>query len=466
MNTLIKNTCLVTVNEARDINYEYAIYIENDKIADIGPTKELEDKYTMNTRVIDGTDKIVFPGLINTHNHLFQVLLKGLGDDMVLKDWLEFMTFPSTPYLTEENCYFAALNGLMEGLHSGVTTTFDYMYPHAKGYDRTDEGIIKAMEKLGVRGFLGRGWMDTGVVAGVYPAMIENLDDIEKAVRDLHSKYHNIENGRIKMALAPAAVWSNSGASLKLLKKLSDELDLIYSLHVSETPFDREAVNNLHGKDEIDLLIELGLLNEKLIMVHCVCLTEYDIRKIKEFGATVSHNPVSNMYLSSGVAPIPRLNREGISVGLGLDGAASNNSNDMIELLKMTALLQKVHHRNPTIMTADKVLEMATIEGAKALRLDKEIGSLEIGKKADLFIFNPKKDLKAIPMHNPVSTLVYSSGNKNIETVMVDGDILMEDGVITKIDEGFVADNCQRLADELSVKAGTDKLKKRPWKRL
>ncbi len=466
MNTLIKNTCLVTVNEARDINYEYAIYIENDRIADIGPTKELEDKYTTNTRVIDGTDKIVFPGLINTHNHLFQVLLKGLGDDMVLKDWLEFMTFPSTPYLTEENCYFAALNGLMEGIHSGVTTTFDYMYPHAKGYDRTDEGIIRAMKKLGVRGFLGRGWVDTGMAAGVYPAMIENLDDIERAVRDLHSKYHNIENGRIKIALAPAAVWSNSGESLKLLKRLSDELDLIYSLHVSETPFDREAVSNLHGKDEIDLLIELGLLNEKLIMVHCVCLTDYDISKIKEFGATVSHNPVSNMYLSSGVAPIPRLNREGISVGLGLDGAASNNSNDMIELLKMTSLLQKVHHRNPTIMTADKVLEMATIEGAKALMLDKEIGSLEIGKKADLFIFNPKKDLKAIPMHNPVSTLVYSSGNKNIETVMVDGDILMEDGVITKIEEGFVADNCQRLADELSVKAGTDKLKKRPWKRL
>lgn len=466
MNTLIKNTCLVTVNEARDINYEYAIYIENDRIADIGPTKELEDKYTTNTRVIDGTDKIVFPGLINTHNHLFQVLLKGLGDDMVLKDWLEFMTFPSTPYLTEENCYFAALNGLMEGIHSGVTTTFDYMYPHAKGYDKTDEGIIKAMQKLGVRGFLGRGWVDTGVEAGVYPAMIENLDDIEKAVRDLHSKYHNIENGRIKIALAPAAVWSNSGESLKLLKKLSDELDLIYSLHVSETPFDRDSVKNLHGKDEIDLLIELGLLNEKLIMVHCVYLTDHDISKIKEYGATVSHNPASNMYLSSGVAPIPRLNREGISVGLGLDGAASNNSNDMIELLKMTALLQKVHHRNPTIMTADKVLEMATIEGAKALMLDKEIGSLEIGKKADLFIFNPKRDLKAIPMHNPVSTLVYSSGNKNVETVMVDGDILMEDGVVTKINERFVADNCQRLADELSVKAATDKLKKRPWKRI
>jgi len=466
MNTLIKNTCIVTMNEDRDVFYEYALYIEGERISDIGATKKMEDKYADKARVIDGTGKIVFPGLINTHNHLFQVLLKGLGDDMVLKDWLEFMTFPSTPYLTEENCYFAALNGLIEGIHSGVTTNFDYMYAHAKGFKNTDEGIIRAMKELGVRGFLGRGWVDAGVDVGILPAMIENIDDIEKAIRDLYSKYHNIENGRIKIALAPAAVWSNSGESLKLLKKLSDELDLLVSLHISETPFDREAVYKLHKKDEINLLIDLGLLNEKLIMVHCVYLTDDDISKIKKYGATVSHCPVSNMYLSSGVAPIPKLNNEVISVGLGVDGAASNNSNDMIELLKMTALLQKVHHKNPTVMTADKVLEMATIEGAKSLMLDKEIGSLEIGKKADLFIFNPKKDLKAIPMHNPVSTLIYSSGNKNVETVMVDGDILMEDGILTKIDEAFVADNCQRLADELSVKAGTDKLKKRPWKRI
>ena len=152
-------------------------------------------------------------------------------------------------------------------------------------------------------------------------------------------------------------------------------------------------------------------------------------------------------------------------VGLGVDGAASNNSNDFIELLKMTALLQKVHHRNPTIMTADKVLEMATIEGARSLGIDDIVGSLEPGKKADLFIFNPKLDFKAVPMHNPVSTLIYSSGNKNVETVFVDGEIVLENGKVVNVAEDEVADNIQRVADELSMKAGTYKLKRRPWKK-
>ena len=466
MKTLINNTCIVTMNEDRDIFYNYSLYIENDQIKDIGPFEELEGKYLENVdKYIDGQGKVIFPGLINTHNHLFQVLLKGLGDDMVLKDWLEFMTFPSTPYLNEENCYYAALGGLIEGLHSGVTTTFDYMYPHPVGTFNLDDGIIKGMMKLGVRSFLGRGCVDTGVEFGVYPAMIEKVPDIEKSIRNLYEKYNNAAKGKIKIALAPAAIWSNSGESLAMLKKLSDELDLLISIHISETNFDRASSKKLHGKDEIELLEELGLLNEKLIMVHCVELTNEDIRKIKASGATVSHNPVSNMYLSSGVAPIPLLNQEGIMVGLGVDGAASNNSNDFIELLKMTALLQKVHHRNPTIMTADKVLEMATIEGARSLGIDDIVGSLEPGKKADLFIFNPKLDFKAVPMHNPVSTLIYSSGNKNVETVFVDGEIVLENGKVVNVAEDEVADNIQRVADELSMKAGTYKLKRRPWKK-
>lgn len=464
MTILIKNACLVTMNPDREVLYEHAICIQDDRIAEIGPTAQLEARYPHPDRILDGTGRIVFPGMVNTHNHLFQVLLKGLGDDMVLKDWLEFMTFPSTPYLTEENCYYAALGGLIEGLHSGVTTTFDYMYAHPEGTENLDEGIIRAMKELGIRGFLGRGWVDTGIQFGVYPAMLENLEDVEKAVRELHRKHHNTENGRIRIALAPAAMWSNSGKSLALLKRLSDELGLLVSIHVSETEFDRQSALALHGTDEVTYLQEAGLLDRRLIMVHCVCLTEEDIQKIKGSGASVSHNPASNMYLSSGVAPVPRLNQEGISVGLGLDGAASNNSNDFIELLKLTALLQKVHHRNPTIISGDRVLEMATIQGAKALGLEKEIGSLETGKKADLFLFNPRLDLKAVPMHNPVSTLIYSSGNRNVELVMVDGRILLEEGRLTMMDEGIVADQIQRFADDLSIKAGTFTLKKRPWK--
>lgn len=464
MKTLIKNTCIVTMNEKRDILYTGAIYIEEDRIVDIGPTDLLEERWSRAEKIVDGTGKIVFPGLVNTHNHLYQVLLKGLGDDMVLKDWLEFMTFPSSPHLTEENCYYAALNGLAEGIHSGVTTTFDYMYPHAKGTHNLDEGVLRAMKDLKIRGVLGRGYMDTGIEFGVHPSMIEKPEDIEASVRRLYKEYQGSENGRISIGMAPAALWSNSDASLKMTQRVSEDLDILVSIHVSETPFDKEATHSIHGKWEMPLLKSLNLLNDQLIMVHCVYLSEEDIDDIKAYGATVSHNPMSNMYLSSGVAPVPALNKKGVPVGLGLDGAASNNSNDMIELLKATALLQKVTHKNPTIITADKVLEMATIEGAKSLKMDHDIGSLEIGKKGDLFIFNPALDLKAIPTHNPVSTLIYSSGNKNVESVMIDGNFVLEDSKLLVYDEAEIASQCQRVADELSINAGTDYLKKRPWK--
>jgi 5-methylthioadenosine/S-adenosylhomocysteine deaminase len=156
----------------------------------------------------------------------------------------------------------------------------------------------------------------------------------------------------------------------------------------------------------------------------------------------------------------------GITVGVATDGAASNNSNDMIEVLKFTALLQKVHHLDPTIITAEKVLEMATIDGARALGLENEIGSLEVGKKADLFVFNPKLSAKAVPMHNPVSTLVYSSSTNNVETVIIDGKIIMENGKILTVNEGEMLCRAQQVAEELSIKAETNIYKKRPWRSL
>jgi 5-methylthioadenosine/S-adenosylhomocysteine deaminase len=160
------------------------------------------------------------------------------------------------------------------------------------------------------------------------------------------------------------------------------------------------------------------------------------------------------------------MNLAGIDVSLGTDGAASNNSNDMLEVLKLTSLLQKVTHRDPTIMTADKVLEMATIEGARCIGMEQEIGSIEVGKKADLFVFNPERNIKAIPMHNPVSTLVYSSAMDNIETVLVDGEPVLYEGVLTTMDEGIVIQRCNAQADDLAEHAGIARLKRRPWRSM
>mgnify|MGYP000079276402 CR=1 FL=1 len=464
LDLLILNGTIVTVNPKREILLNGALAIQDDRIVEIGPSEVLQEKYTEVKKVLDATGKAVFPGLINTHNHLFQTLLKGLGDDKVLADWLAEMTFPSSVHLLPEDTYAGAMLGCLDGLHSGTTTMLDYMYPHPQ--PELSDGVIKAYRELGIRGIFGRGYMDTGEEFGVQPGIMQDVTTIEKDARRLFDKYHGIDNGKIKIWLAPAAVWSNSKESLLMTKRLAEEYKTGVTVHISETPFDREAARKLHGDWDINVLEKLGLMGPNMLMVHCVHLTPSDIRMAKYFDAKVSHNPVSNMYLSSGVPPIPRLVEAGVTVGLATDGAGSNNSNDMLETLKMAALLQKVHHMDPTILTAEKVLEMATIDGARAIGMEDEIGSLEIGKKADLFIFNPQLAAKAVPMHHPVSTLVYSSTQTNVETVVIDGQIVMENGIVTTVDEKAMLKLGQETADALSKRAGTYHLKTRPWRSL
>jgi len=466
LDIMITNAILVTVNKKRDIIYDGTIAIKDGRIIDLGPTSELSGKYSSHNvaRTMEAAGKVIFPGLINTHNHLFQTLLKGLGDDRVLSDWLVQVMFPSAAKLTPDEAYYGAMIGCIEGLHSGATTVLDYMHTHP--VDCLADGVIKAFNETGMRGILGRGYSDTGEQFGTPGDVIEQKASIEKDCRRLLEKYHGTSDGRIKVWLAPAAVWLCTRETLQLTKMLADEYDTGIAVHVSETPFDREASRQLHGKWDIDVLEDLGIIGPNVLMVHCVHLTPRDIRMTKYFDAKVSHNPVSNMYLSSGIAPIPQLLETGVTVSLATDGAASNNSNDMLEVLKAAALLQKVYHRDPTIITAEKVLEMATIDGARAIGMEDEIGSLEIGKKADMFIFNPLLCAKAVPMHHPVSTLVYSAGGANIETVIIDGKIVLDGGQITAVNEREVLTRAQQIAEDLSERAQTKVLKYRPWRSI
>lgn len=461
---LICGGTIVTVNKKREIIKEGAVAINNGRIIDLGESSIIKEKYPQVKKTINAAGKAVFPGLINTHNHLFQSLLKGLGDDRVLSDWLVQVMFPSAAKLTPVEAYYGALLGCLEGLHSGTTTVLDYM--HAHPMPELSDAVIEAFKTTGIRGILGRGYMDNGLEFGTPEALMEETSFIEKDCCRLIEKYHNTNDGKIQIWIAPAAVWLSTEESLLMSKRLAETYKVGITVHISETPFDRDASRKLHGRWDMEVLERLGVLGPNVLMVHCVHLTPHDIRMAKYFDAKVSHNPVSNMYLSSGVAPVPRLVESGVTVGLATDGAASNNSNDMLEVLKLAALLHKVHHLDPTIVTAEKVLEMATIDGARALGLEEEIGSLEIGKKADMFIFNPLSGVKAVPMHHPVSTLVYSSNESNVETVIVNGEILLEQGRILNVNEEEILVKAQKVADELSIKAGTYVYKSRPWRSL
>ena len=449
---LIKNATIVTVNTAREVLFHGALAIKEDRIVGIGKTSDVEKEYPEAKKVIDAKGKVIFPGFINTHTHLFQTLLKGIGDDMGLEDWLTQMMFPATKYLTEEDTYQGAMLGCIEGMRSGVTTTVDYMHTHNR--PGLTDGIVKAYKELGIRGIIGRGCMDVGAQFGSPQELMEDVETVEKDLRRLFETYHNSENGRIKICVAPSSMWSNSKEMLEMLWKVVKEYDSIFTVHISENEFAREATKIIHGKVDTELLEELGIVGPNVLAVHCVAVTEEDIEMIKKYDIRVSHNVISNMFLASGIAPIPEMLQKGITVGLGLDGAASNNAQDMLELMKFTALQHKVNKINPLAISAEKVLEMATIDGARTLGLEKEIGSLEVGKKADLVIFNPMLSPKSIPLHNPVSTLVYSSDMSNIEGMIVDGNILMEDSKILTIkNERELLEGAQKTANKLCERA-------------
>jgi 5-methylthioadenosine/S-adenosylhomocysteine deaminase len=253
--------------------------------------------------------------------------------------------------------------------------------------------------------------------------------------------------------LAPGATWALEVESLKATRALAAERGLHLSLHTDEVTYDSEESLRRFGMRTLPFLESIGFLGPDILHAHCVQLTEDDCQIMARHGGAVSYNPVSNMYLGSGVPPIPRLLELGVRVSLGADGAASNNSQDMLEALKVAALLPKVAHRDPSIFTAPDSLRIATSGGAASLgRAD--FGTLGVGKRADLFVFDPRH-AKSIPVHDPVSTLVYSSGEVNVRTTVVGGRVVLEDGRITGLDEAALLAEAQALAEELAERAGT-----------
>lgn len=452
---------VVTVNPGRDVIFDGGMAVAGGRILAVGSSAEIESAWGVRAaaaagvpapEVVDLKGKVLFPGFVNTHNHLFQTLLKGLGDDMVLKDWLATMTFPAATHLTPDECHAAATLGILEGIRSGMTCELDYMYAHPRA--GLDEPIIEAMSSCGVRGVYGYGAIDTGLDFGVDPGLVCRREDVVAQLDRLCGAYDGSADGRIRVWAAPAALWSNTEGMLRDLYDVVNAHGDGITIHVSETPFDREATVAGHGLAGVPCLEKLGVCGPNVLMVHCVWLTDEDIALAAEHDLKVSHNPVSNMYLASGIAPIPKMLAAGVTVGLGVDGAASNNGQDMIELMKSAALLQKVGTRDPVSMTAEKALEMATIDGARALGMEDEIGSLEPGKRADFCVFDPYASPKSIPMHNPVSDLVYSSTMRNITDVAVDGRFLLRDGEFTLVDEDAALREGQRAAERLCEESG------------
>jgi 5-methylthioadenosine/S-adenosylhomocysteine deaminase len=450
---LLLGGTIVTARADGLIIADGALAIAGGSIVEIGPRAEIDGRFAAkHTVATDGM--LIFPGLVDTHTHLYQTLLKGLGDDLPLMEWLDACTLPSIPHLTPRMCYVAAALGCIESLRSGCTTIFDYMvdHPDTQVYD----AIMQAFDDVGIQGILGRGLRDrqAEAVAVPLPGVDDQLADCQRLVDAYGSR---------RVWLAPGATWAMEEDSLRAARRLATERGLRMSLHTDEVTFDSDESLRRFGQRTVPFLERVGFLGPDVLHAHCVQLTDDDCQILARKGACVSYNPVSNMYLGSGVPPIPRLLDPGVTVSLGADGAASNNSQDMLEALKVGALLPKVAWRDPAVFTAADAVRLATSGGAAALGCD-DFGSLEPGKRADLFVFDPLH-AKSIPVHDPVSTLVYSSGEVNVRTVIVGGRVVLEDRRVVGLDETSILREAQTLAEELCDVAGTRRRLSGRWTR-
>lgn len=426
MNLLIQNGTILTMHN-RKILREGVIAVENQTIADVGKTNALERKYGRGYEKIDAKGKLVIPGLINTHQHAAMSLLRGYADDLPLKKWLEEKIWPIEKHMTAHDIYLGALLTAAESIMSG-TTTVNTMYHYTP-----EENEAKAFADAGLRGTVG------------HVCFSWRKGDDRKALEELTRKWHNKADGLIRTSVDPHAPYTVDPEYMKELEETrkrlskkygSEEAPVVSHIHVAETDDESEKIRQAWGKRVKDgvmtYLDSLGVMSKQVIAVHCVASTDKDIAVMKKRNVKVSHTPISNLKLASGISPVPQMLTKGITVSLGTDSPCSNNSADMFEVMKTAAILHKGIYKNPTIMPAEQVLEMATIEGAKALSWEREIGSIEVGKKADFVIIDMKKP-HLCPMFNEASHLVYTVKASDVDTVVINGKIVMENKKLTEL---------------------------------
>ncbi len=420
MNILIHDGTIITMHHRKVIR-QGAIAIEDKNIVDIGKTRELKRKYRTGYEKIDAKGKVVIPGLINTHQHAAMSLLRGYADDLPLQEWLEKWIWPIEKHMTAHDIYVGALLTAIESIMSG-TTTANTMYHYMP-----EENEAKAFADAGLRGVIGH----------VCFSWRKNED--KKALEDLAKDWHNKADGLIRASVDPHAPYTVDPEYMRELKDIREELSqkygsekapIIWHIHVAETRDEPEKIRkafNIQLKNGImEYLDSLGVLDEYVIAAHCVAVTGRDMTIMKQRKVKVSHNPISNLKLASGISPVQKMLQKEIIVSLGTDSPCSNNTADMFEIMKTTAILHKGKTKNPTLLPAEQVLEMATMEGAKALSWENEIGSIQVGKKADLAIIDFKKP-HLCPLYNEASHLVYAVKASDVETVIINGRIVMED---------------------------------------
>ena len=425
---MIKNGVILTVNQKNEVISHGGIVIEANKIIDIGEMSQLRN-YSPD-REIDANGLVIMPGLINTHTHLAMTLFRGVADDVPGINWLPII-WSIEKNITAEHCYVGALLGCLEMMKTG-TTTFADQYWHM-------EKVGTAVNEAGMRASLAQGILE--------------LNDPDKGEQELiesvafAKKWNNTSNGRIVCKLGPHSIYTCSPALLQKTREAADEINVGLHIHVAEAPNEPKMAKEKHGETSISHLHNLGILQGDVLAAHCVFVNREDMKIMNKTNTTVSHCPSAMMKYGNEIAPIPELLKD-VVVGIGTDGCGSNNNLDMIEEMRTAAFLHKQNKRESTVLPAQQIIRMATILGAKSLGLENEIGSLEVGKKADVIMLDFKKP-HLTPFHNCPSHIVYSAFGSDVDTVIIDGNIVMKNRQVTMLDEVKILTRAQKAFEEL-----------------
>jgi len=431
---IIQGGTLLTMVEGEKPLRHATLLIQGDRIAGVLAPGEERPPFK-GVQVLDATDSIVMPGLVNAHGHTAMTLFRGLADDLPLKQWLFEKIFPAeAKHLSEETVYWGALLGSLEMIASGTTTVSD-------GYFFQD-ATARAFQKAGLRALVAQGVIDFPAPGVPDPA--QNL-----AVGKAFIERWRHASELIRPGLFCHSLTTCSDKTLQQAMALSQESSSPLQIHLSETEEEVEEVIRRTGELPVPYLARIGILDERLIGVHAVHLEDEEIDLLARTRVGIVHSPQSNMKLSSGMARVSDLVRKGIVLGLGTDGCASNNDLDLFREMDTAAKLDKVRTLDPVNMGAATVLKMATIWGAKLLGLEKEIGTIEVGKKADIITVDLRKP-HLVPLYNPISTIVYSACGSDVKDVIVNGQVLMKDRSFTGLD----AEEVMAKVREISKKIG------------
>lgn len=427
---LIKNAIILNPGENDCLKTTSSLLIKDDIIAEIGDNiTEKADK------VIDGEGKILMPGLINTHTHLSMTLFRGLADDLSLDTWLNDYIWPVEAHLNGYYCYIGALLGAVELIKSG-TTTFSDMYFYM-------EDVARAVDESGLRAVLSYGMIDFADEEKRRAEIAANVD--------LFKNCNNAAEGRIKVFFGPHAPYTASKELLDEVRDLASKFNTGIHIHVAETQKEVEDILEQTGKRPFEYLDDIGFLGPNVVAAHAVWLSEEEIDIIMDREVKISHNPCSNMKLASGISPVANMLSHDICVSIGTDGASSNNNLDLIEEMKTASLLQKVATLDPKVLTSEETLAMATINGARTLGLENDIGSIEVGKKADLILIDTDEANMTPDSSCISSNVVYAAKGSNVDTTICNGKILMENRKLTTLDEEKIYKKARAAIVELKT---------------